>query len=371
MNSSSLAAPFERILAESDERLCELASQGKRLIGYFCTYTPVELIHASGFIPVRIMGGAGITEKAYTLVPDFICPYLRKAVEKGLNGAYNCLTGIVQGYTCDVTCGLVNIWEENMGAKISHLLPLPYIDQPEARSFLKAGLLELVGKLDQAGGEFSEKRLGDAMNLYAGIRTLMLELYALRYNRCLSLSAGEFLSVVQAGFVTPPEQYHSMLLDLRKALPDEPSLHEGIPVLVSGSLVEDRKTLEILEQSGGLVVADDLCTGLRNFDPPDGKGSDPFERLIDRTMNHFPCPTRSSAEDRIGKILDLMNRSGAHAVIFLFQKFCTPHLGDYPYLSERLRTMKIPSIMVEMEESGVMEGQMRTRFEGFFEMVGG
>jgi hypothetical protein len=26
--------------------------------------------------------------------------------------------------------------------------------------------------------------------------------------------------------------------------------------------------------------------------------------------------------------------------------------------------------MVEMEESGLMEGQLRTRLEGFFEMIG-
>jgi benzoyl-CoA reductase/2-hydroxyglutaryl-CoA dehydratase subunit BcrC/BadD/HgdB len=368
---SGLTAPFQDIVANRDENLRELASQGNRLIGYFCTYTPVELIYASGFIPVRIMGEADVIEKAYTLVPDFICPYLRKAVEKGLSGAYKCLTGIVQGYTCDVTCGLINIWEENIGGEVFHLLPLPYIDQQSSRSFLRSGLLELVRKLETAGGNFSEKRLAHALDLYAGIRTLMGELYTLRYNRRLHLSAGEFLTVVQAGFITPPERFYSMLLDLRKALPEGPSSHDGIPVLVSGSLIEDGKALEILEQSGGLIVADDLCTGLRNFDPPDGKGSDPIDRLMDRTMNRFPCPTRSSAEERLKKILRLMKLSGAQAVVFLFQKFCTPHLADHPFLNESLRTMNIPSIMVEMEEAGIMEGQMRTRFEGFFEMIRG
>lgn len=369
--ATELTAPFQDILEDRYEKLRELASQGNRLIGYFCTYTPVELLHASGFIPVRITGEAEVIEKAYTLVPDFVCPYVRRAVEKGLSGAYQCLTGIVQAYTCDVTCGLVNIWEENIGGRVFHLLSLPYIDQPTSRSFLRSGLLDLVRKLDDAGGCFSEARLENALDLYARIRTLMGELSALRYNRRLALSAGEFLSVAQAGFITPPEQYYSMLLDLRKALPDKPVSRDGIPVLVSGSLIEDGKVLEILEQSGGLVVADDLCTGLRTFDPADGKGSDPIDRLIDRTMKRFPCPTRASAEDRLEKIVNLVKISGAEAVVFLFQKFCTPHLGDHPFLNEGLRRMNIPSTVVEMEEAGVMEGQMRTRFEGFFEMIRG
>jgi benzoyl-CoA reductase/2-hydroxyglutaryl-CoA dehydratase subunit BcrC/BadD/HgdB len=313
-----------------------------------------------------------VVEKAYTLVPDFVCPYVRKAVEKGLSGTYECLTGIVQGYTCDVTCGLVNIWEENIGGEVFHLLSLPYLDQPSSRSFLRSGLLELVRELDRAGGSFSMKRLEEALDLYASFRSLMGELYTLRYNRCLPLSAGEFLSVVQAGFITPPERYYPMLLELKKALPgNRSSRGDGIPVLVSGSLIEDGKTLDIIEQSGGLVVADDLCTGLRSFEPADGKGSDPIDRLIDRTMSRFPCPTRSSAEERLDRIMHLKEISGAQAVVFLFQKFCTPHLADHPFLNEGLRRMNVPSIMVEMEEAGINEGQMRTRLEGFFEMIRG
>jgi benzoyl-CoA reductase/2-hydroxyglutaryl-CoA dehydratase subunit BcrC/BadD/HgdB len=361
--------PFYEIVSKGDAQLDELAAEGNKLIGYFCTYTPVELLYAAGFLPIRIMGETTKVEKAYNLIPDFICPYLRKAMERGLNGYYRNLSGIVQGYTCDVTCGLTNIWEENIGGGVFHILPLPYVNQPESQSFLRSGISELTEKLNQSGGNFTEQRLDDALKLYASIRTLMNELYSLRNQRRLPFSAREFLYVVNAGFVTPPELYYHMLKDLRKAVPDTPTTFSGIPVLVSGSLIEDPELLGILEESGGLVVADDLCTGYRNFNPPDGKGDNPVDRLIDRTMNRFPCPTRSSAEDRIPRLLGLMEGSGAQAVVFLIQKFCTPHLGDHPTLKAEFNRLNIPSMMIEIEEAGTMEGQNRTRLVSFFEML--
>ncbi|MEZ4577583.1 MAG: 2-hydroxyacyl-CoA dehydratase family protein [Desulfobacterales bacterium] len=40
-------------------------------------------------------------EKAFQHVPDFICPYMKRALEKSLTGDYDFLSGLVQGYSCD------------------------------------------------------------------------------------------------------------------------------------------------------------------------------------------------------------------------------------------------------------------------------
>jgi benzoyl-CoA reductase/2-hydroxyglutaryl-CoA dehydratase subunit BcrC/BadD/HgdB len=229
--------------------------------------------------------------------------------------------------------------------------------------------MALITKLEQAGGTYSHQRLADALDLYGRIRSRMADLYAKRYERRVSLSAADFLYVVQAGFITPPERYFTMLEELLQTLPDDFNPRKGIPVLVSGSLVEEPLMLQILEESGGMVVADDLCTGLRNFVPAYGKGNDPLEQLIDRTMNRFPCPSRASAEERLPRLLHLLHSAKARAVVFIFQKFCTPHLSDHPFLHAALAERRIPDIAVEIEESGIVEGQIRTRFEGFFEML--
>ncbi|MCD4727377.1 MAG: 2-hydroxyacyl-CoA dehydratase family protein [Pirellulales bacterium] len=364
--------PFREAIKSKKQKYELHAAHGNKILGYFCTYTPVELIHAAGFLPMRLMGESTVIAKADTLTPNFICPFLRRTLEDALNGEYDFLSGVVQGYTCDAACGLINIWEENIGGEVFHTLPLPYNDNPDARRFFRSVVLEFTEKLNRAGGRFSEGSLSESLALYGEIRRMVLDLYRLRYDGRLPLNAKDVFTVVNAGFVMPPETYRDELVKLMSAIntTDTAATGRGIPVLVSGSLVEDARVLDILEESGGKVVADDLCSGLRHFQPADGKGDGPLDRLADRYIRRAPCPARARAVDRAPYLADLIRKSDARGVVFLLQKFCTPHLADLPILNETLKIEGIPSIVLEMEETGIMEGQLRTRLESFFEMIG-
>lgn len=366
--------PFLEWVAHYPEKHLALADQ-RPIVGYFCTYTPIELIHASGFVPIRISGEPGPLQKAYGLVPSFICLYMRRALEKALEGKYDYLTGVVQGYTCDVACGLTNIWEENIRLDFYHTLPLPYNQTPEARDFYRSIFGELIQKLEAHGGRFSLESLARSRQLFQRIRGLLTDLYERRYNNSLDLSAKELCTIVLAGLVTPPEIYLSHLEDLVREMPDRDINNEtrGFPVLISGSLLEDPGTLADLEALGFQIVADDLCTGLRSFYPPADQGPeegiDPLDGLIERYIRHFPCPARTRAKDRFPLLMDLVRHSGAKGVIFLPQKFCTPHLADYPLLAEALKKDGLPHILLEIEDSGLTEAH-RTRLEAFLEIYG-
>jgi benzoyl-CoA reductase/2-hydroxyglutaryl-CoA dehydratase subunit BcrC/BadD/HgdB len=367
---SDLVTPFAESIRGTKKRFSALSSYGKKSLGYFCTYTPIEIVHAAGLVPVRITGETGGVEKAYSLTPHFICPYMRRSLEKALNGEYDFLSGVIQGYTCDVACGLMNIWKENVDRELYHTLPIPYADSPEARTFFRSAIMELVGKLEYMGGRFSHVALEESLELYGNIRSLVLDLYGMRYEKKLPLSAVDLLYIVQAGFVSPPEEYVDMLKTLMFRLEKINTGGEnGLPIFLSGSLIEEPKVLEIIEDSGMKVAGDDLCTGLRHFYPARGTGKDPLDRLMDRYLHRFPCPARARAKERVPLLVDLIRRSGAWGVVFIFQKFCTPHLADYPVLSEELKKAGVSCILLEMEETGLMENQMRTRLEGFSEML--
>jgi benzoyl-CoA reductase/2-hydroxyglutaryl-CoA dehydratase subunit BcrC/BadD/HgdB len=342
------------------------------VIGWFCTYTPIELVHAAGFLPVRISGEPGPVEKAYTLAPPFICLYMRRALEKALEGRYDFLSGLVQGYTCDVSCGLANIWREHMTFRVQHTLPLPYNQNPESRAFYRASLLDLVRRLNEAGGRYHPEALDRSLDLYGRIRGRLLELYERRAADDWPLTASDYFMIVAAGFVMPPETYLRHLDDLAAGLPREPKGGEGngFPVLVSGSLVEDNGLMNGLQDLGFRVAADDLCSGWRSFYPPYGEGPDPLERLIDRSFCRVPCPARSRARERFPLMLDLARRSGARGVLFLHQKFCTPHLADYPHLVKAFQEAGLPALLLEIKDAG-MTGSLRTRLEAFLETHGG
>lgn len=371
MNPHPEIMPFVESVQSKGSRLKDAASQGRKVIGYFCTYTPIEIIHASGFIPVRIWGGTGQIEKAYSLVPNFICPYIKLSLEGALNKEFSFLAGIVQGYTCDVACGAVNIWKDNFSLELCHSLPLPYNDNQDARVFMQAGIEELASKLTRIGGSVTDESLKNSLALYEEIRTILAGIFKRRFQGNLPLTAGDVLSIVQAYFVTPPEEYLGMLKDLMVYLKGAPvSIAPGTPVLVSGSVVEDAQAFTIIERLGFKVVGDDLCTGQRGFMPITGQGETPMERLTDRIMKRFPCPSRSHPRVRVPLLLELIKASHAKGVIFVFQKFCTPHLADHPMVAQGLKDAGIPSIAIEMDESGLVEAQVATRLETFWGMLG-
>lgn len=368
--SRLLLQKFRELVSDQSNGLKKLESSGKKLLGYFCTYTPVEVIHASGFIPIRITGGNVAVEKADALTPTFICPYMRTALERGLRGDYDCLSGVVQGYSCDAACGIFNIWKENIGGPVFHSLPLPYNDSEDSKSYFRSALNELTEKLNDHGGCYSEDRLAFSNRIYSEIRSMLASLYNLRGEGKIDLTAAELLTVVQAGYVTDPEVYRELLSELLgdaevKVIVEK----KGIPVLISGSLIEDERFLEMIEENGGFALAEDLCTGLRSFLPVQGEGEGPVEILMNRYINRFPCPARTRAEDRFQYLLDLVKRGAAEGVVFIFQKFCTPHLGDYPTLVDLFRQENIPTIMMEIGEAGELEGQFLNRLEGFMEML--
>jgi len=231
----------------------------------------------------------------------------------------------------------------------------------------------MTGRLADHGLELSDVALNRSLDLYADIRRAVQELYTGRYDGTLPLSAGDFYTVIRGVQAMPPERARELLAGLVSSLETitegGPGKQDGTPILVSGSLVEERNVFDLIERSGGRIAADDLCTGFRYFDPPAGSGKTALSRLIDRYVPRFPCPSRQRARHRIPLLLDLAEQSGARGVVFLIQKFCTPHLTDIPILGQGLREAGLPYLIIEMEETGVMEGQAATRLQGFFEMI--
>lgn len=365
--------PFADALNHSPDYFARLRRSGKKMIGYFCTYTPVEIIHAAGFVPVRLRGGPGTVEKAYTHVPDFICPYLKRCLENAMEGRYDFLSGLVQGYTCDAACGVVNIFEDAMDLELVHTIPLPYGTSETARQYFQSVLDTFGNKLNEIGGAYDaydDETLHHSISLYANIYRIIDDLYQNRMIGNLSLGALDLQTIVDAGDVLAPEDYLRMLENFPQA-PTEPkrSAFKGCPIIISGSLIESPDIFDLIASSGGRIAADDLCTGSRRVYPDYGDSNLPMDRLFFRHCTRRPCPSRSLAVDRSRVLIDLAARSGAKGVIFMVQKFCTPHLSDYPILSDELKKHGLPSLMLETDETWQTGEQLRNRLESFFDMI--
>lgn len=361
---------FRKAYEKSSQILTALHAQGQKIYGYFCTYTPIELVAACGILPIRIMGGRGKTEQCYHLLPEFICPFMKRSLEKALAGEYSFLSGIVQSYSCDAVCGCQAVWKNNFPDISLYSISLPYNDNPPARDFYLEEFNSFIEKMGRTTDSSFQEALRQAIAQYRKIRKAVLMIYQYAQSGFLDISAEKIWYIVQAGFVMPPDSYLDLLNQLIREKRQTPITKDNqIPVIVSGSEIGHPDILSYIEQKGGRIIWDDHCTGIRSFEPEEGKGIDPLERLVDRYMKRLPCASRSRAEDRWPEWDIRLQHENAQGVIFILQKFCTPHLSDIPYFKDQLKKRGIPALVVEMDESWEVSGQIRTRIDSFLDMI--
>lgn len=76
-------------------KLDQYLSEGKKVVGCFPPYTPEELVHASGMIPMGLWGGRTELALAKSYLPAFACPIMQADMEFGLKGTYQGLSAVI------------------------------------------------------------------------------------------------------------------------------------------------------------------------------------------------------------------------------------------------------------------------------------
>ncbi|MCZ7655639.1 MAG: 2-hydroxyacyl-CoA dehydratase [Rhodocyclaceae bacterium] len=72
--------------------------------------------------------------------------------------------------------------------------------------------------------------------------------------------------------------------------------------------------------------------------------------IADRYCERPACPTKDyPAHTRFDHVLKLAQDYNAKAAVFLQQKFCDPHEGDYPDLKRHLEANGIPTLFLEFD----------------------
>jgi benzoyl-CoA reductase/2-hydroxyglutaryl-CoA dehydratase subunit BcrC/BadD/HgdB len=141
-------------------------------------------------------------------------------------------------------------------------------------------------------------------------------------------------------------------------------------VVLSGGICNHPDIYTIVEEAGGAIVGDDLCTGSRYFGGRIDEAAEPIAAIAERYRERVVCPAKHSGlTGRANHLVQLVREKRADGVIFFLLKFCDPHAFDYPYLRESLAQEKIPSMLLEVEDRLPADGQLRTRFEAFIEMI--
>ncbi|MCR4406737.1 MAG: 2-hydroxyacyl-CoA dehydratase family protein [Anaerolineae bacterium] len=339
-----------------------------RAIGYTCTYVPEEMIHAAGFVPVRIRTTPQVPIHADAHLQSYTCALCRSALDQHLRGELHFLAGMVFAHTCDTMQALADLWAINtrLGGWVETFMMPVNLTSPNARPYLIAELARFRSSLaERSGCPVSDEALKASIALYNEKRRLLDRLHVLRDR----LTAVEFYATVDAGAKMPPELFVPLLAELVEDLESAPSRPGSPRVMLVGAVLDDATLLAVLDELGARVADDDLCTGTRSFAGHVAEEGDPLEAMADRILNRLPCPTKYHTGMPRGTYLrHKVEEAGADGVIFVLPKFCDPHAFDYVLVKADLEAAGVPLLHLETEQTPAA-GQVRTRVQAFLEML--
>lgn len=363
---------FRQLYKNRNDFLASWKKQGKKVFGYFCTYTPEEIIYAAGILSIRTSVDVASTAMADAYLPNFICSYARQCLDAALKDQYKGLDGYVSAYTCDTIRNLLWVWKRLVPSKYIDFISFPSKATDKALDFLLQELIRSKTKLEKfCGKQITDQALLKAIRVYNENRTLLSKVYDLRKSDPPLISGTEALDIVRAATVISKEEHSTYLKQFTSYVKERDNLPKGrVRLLVSGPVVQDINLIETIENSGGTIVADDLCLGSRYFWDTVDMNGDPLKAIAKRYLGRARCPCRHPPEERLKYVMRMVEDFKADGAVFLLQKFCDTHFFEHPFLEEKLKENGIPSLLIEIEQSTPI-GAVKTRVEAFIEMLEG
>ncbi|MBU1182617.1 MAG: 2-hydroxyacyl-CoA dehydratase family protein [Proteobacteria bacterium] len=371
MNNLAL---FHGIAKNPNEYARELKkTTGRKIVGYFCSYAPEEIILAAGAVPFRIFG-RGDVSLADAHLQAYSCSLVRGALEDALSGGLDFLDGVVFPHTCDSIQRLSDIWRinANTGFHIDVVLPVK-LDAKSSKEYMADVIKKFIRDIEKSlGVVISADDLKASADKYNQIRAYLKKIFEIRSRNPAAIRSRDVHAIIKASMVMDRDVLLKELASFTKDLQQEGESRKagGKRVVLAGGVCNLPDIYSLIEDSGGAVVWDDFCTGSRYFEGDIDLSGDILESIAGRYSDRIVCPAKHSGLFSRGEhVVKIAKENNAKGVIFLFLKFCDPHSFDYPYMKEMLDKEGIPSMLFEIEEQLPSEGQFKTRCEAFLEML--
>ncbi len=349
---------------------------GKKVVGFVCSYMPEEVLHALDILPYRITGkGVQDTSHADSYLTRVNCSFARACLELGFTGEYDFLDGAIWNNGCDHIRRCYDNWKAKIPLPFMYMLPVPHKITPHARSRYREEVLGFVEAVENHFGvKLDTKKLADAIATYNETRKLLRELYDLRTGDPPPFTGAEVLTILTAGTVIPRPEYNRLLRELLEEAKSGESAppNGGVRLLVAGSLMDDVDFVSNVEDLGAIVVTDALCFGAKSFWNLTDESGDPLESLIDRYYEHPACPRMTGVyPERLAFLKEQIERAGVEGVILQHIKFCDLHGTVNALLKRDLEEDGIHVMELERQYGPLADaGRIRTRVQAFLERIG-
>ena len=353
-------------------------AQGKKALGLICCHVPVEIFDALDIMPVR-MRATGTTESpdGDTWMSTFSCSYARGILQYWLDGTYDFLDGIVTTDGCMMAARAFDnaeyVDKKNKKGKFFFQIGAPRMYGEIEHQFYVDELKDLIGKLEElTGKKLTDENLRAAIAQHNEVRTLVQKINELRKAEHPVITGSEALKVMLASSNFPTDEYIELLKAfIADAANRAPITDKRARLMIIGSALDNPGYLDVIEEKGGIFVADDLCYGSKTFNyPVEIEGDDLLGSLAKYYLTRIVCPRMMDNRVKLQKsIVDTCKEYGVEGVLYQKMQYCECWGGESLYLEPDLKAIGVPMLIVEREEHLANAGQLAIRAEAFIEMI--
>ena len=365
-------------------RAKELKKNGKKIIGYVCSFVPLEIVAAAGFIPFRVRGNVHepIT-KGDILLETIVCPYYRSCFDLSVKQKYDFLSGMVIPHGCDSMVRSYSAWSYSLPYSYFHFINIPTVCGESSSEFFEAELNTFRKSLEKfVGKTITDDDLTKTIRAYNQNRDKVRALYEFRKTDPPLISGTELTMVLTVGSSLPVGEFNTLLDQVSTEIGERKKspLKKGPRILIDGACLDNIELFRLVEEVGGNVVADTICNGARDYFPRTDEGGNPIRALADRYLDKINCP-KTYRENKAGTFEgDIASRFGDigtyarefkvdGAILYLY-KYCDPFGFEVPARKAYYKSIDIPLLHLEDVYSAGTMSQLRTRIQAFLEMIG-
>lgn len=359
----------------------KLKDSGKGVVGTFCSYVPVELIMAGGLIPVGLCSTSDETiAEAEKTLPSNLCPLIKASYGFAVTDKcpYMYFADLVIGETtCD---GKVKMYELLGRKKNVYVMDLPHTQRKESSRALWLGELRaLQGRLESVFGvSITTENLRSAIRERNRERRLLKTVYELSAAPSPPITGLRQLEILYGSqFKFVHEEKVRELEDIIEKIREAAAHGEGLSlknakkILITGCPIggATEKVVRVIEESGGVVVAFENCTGAKQYDRLVDEDADPLEALADYYLA-IGCSVMSPNPNRFELLGRLCEQFKVDGVVEMLLQSCHTYGVETHTVREFLRERHIPFLSVETDYSPSDRAQLKTRAAAFIETLG-
>ncbi|OPX86110.1 MAG: Benzoyl-CoA reductase subunit C [Pelotomaculum sp. PtaB.Bin013] len=348
----------------------------EKRVGYFCAYTPLEVLNAAGVGHARLLkaGDSETVAAGELFTQSVFCDFSKSCIGGFAQGDpfYSAVDKLYNFHTCASMKRVTELIEGFVPVK---LLNLPKLrDLESSRLFFRDEIFELKRDLfELIGHEISDSYIREQIVRYNILRKLIKNISELRKRDNPPISGKDFVEPARAFYYVPPEK----LIDTHDKIYRALSAVSGagsrpLRLMISGSIAADgdRRLLDILEgEMGARVVVEDHCAGLKPFYNTVKETGDPLLALADGYLDQAPCTRMKTLQDNVNFAGQLAQEYQVDGVLHVYLKFCSCYgITKKPFLNH-FQSIDIPVLDLSSDYSGNDYGQIKTRIKAFIEVI--